>query len=230
MLVTDANGWLDTYQKMGWHGLLNSFDDKSPHYFYHLVFFACYKIFGFHNAYWAAFYISIHAFAATTAYIFFKKIYTTLNLPYPNPASYIGSLLFLLSAYNAEPVLWAACIHYPLCIIFTLGSLFYMIEYALHGQTISTVLFVLCFIIALFMLELSLALPLICIPLLLVFRHINFSKQRFLLLQTLSVLFIGGYLLLNKFRIWKRGRALWSGYPLKLGPHTFSVKLKQVPN
>ncbi|MDB5280978.1 MAG: hypothetical protein JWO06_53 [Bacteroidota bacterium] len=200
MLVTDVTGWFHSYEVMGWNGLLYSFGDKSLHYLYHLVFFLCFKLFGFNNAWWAAFYILAHAVAATTAFIFFKKIYRVLGLPFAVIVSYLGSLLFLLSAYNAEPVLWAACIHYPLCTIFTLLALNNMVEYALYGKALNAWLFVLFYIMGLFCLELALALPFICIPLLLVFRHVNFSRQKFLSLQAISVLIVLAYLVLNKIR------------------------------
>src|ERR1019366_7983663 len=164
-------------------------------------FFIGYKLFGFHTAYWAGLFIALHALAATTGFIFFKKIYEALNLSFATITAYAGGLLFLLNAYNAEPVIWVACIHYPLCITFNVVALIYMIEYAMHGKASSAWMFIFFFVIALFLLELSLALPLICIPLLLVFRHRDFSSQKFLLLQAVSVFIILLYLVMNKIRV-----------------------------
>jgi hypothetical protein len=200
MLVYDANGWFNAYEKMGWHGLLYSFNDKSLHYLYHLAFFLCFKFFGFYTRYWAAFYCLLHAVAATTAFILFRKIYRALALPFSGIISFCGSLLFLLNAYNAEPVLWAACIHYPLCAIFTLAALIFAVDYGLYGGKKRVWLFVICYLCALFLLELSLALPISCIPLLFLFRKNNFSGPRFFSLQAVSVFMIVVYIIINKIK------------------------------
>ncbi len=200
MIVSDANGWFHTYEQMGWHGLLYSFNDRSLHYFYHLFFFLCYKCFGFHTAYWSVFYCALHAMAAAAGFILFRKTYTAQQFEHASITAFIGGLLFVVNAYNAEPVLWAACIHYPLCVIFIMAALICMIEYAMSGKRREAFLFIICFISALFLLELSLALPLICIPLFFVFKKENFSRQKFLLLEGASVFIILIYLLLNKLK------------------------------
>src|SRR5688572_23286611 len=80
MLVTDVNGWFDTYMQMGWRGLFTSFNDQSLHYAYHLISFICFKVFGFNTIYWAMFACLLHALAATMGYVLFRRIYTALNL------------------------------------------------------------------------------------------------------------------------------------------------------
>ena len=75
--------------------------------------------------------------------------------------AFVAGLLFLLSPYQAEPVIWKVCIHYLLIGTLTITSLYYYTRYLEERVLKDLCLSLASFLPSLFLLEMSFATPLI---------------------------------------------------------------------
>lgn len=201
-LVTDSLGWFMNYDSAGWRGLPVAFNDKALHYVYHLVYFPLYKAFHFWGWGWLLVYSFLHALNAALAYCLFNRILKPVM-----PADYkmiacIGSLLFLVSPYQTEPVVWSACIHYLVAVALLLSAFLLLLKYCQSPELRLVWLFYACFLLALLSLEIALAFPLMLLVFIL-FWHpgILFAQTRMALLKIFVLpLFVlaGAYFMMNK--------------------------------
>lgn len=167
--VTDEIGWLQNYQATGWKGIFNAFNDKSPHYVYHLVGFTLWKIFGLHGKGWMLFFVLLHAVNATLSLIVFKKLFTKAEASSPQLMALAGGLLFLLSPYQTEPLVWYACVHYLVCTVLVLLAILAFVQYNESERRKQVSVFYITAFLAAFTLEISFSLPFIIASLILFF-------------------------------------------------------------
>ncbi len=199
--VTDEIGWLQNYQSTGWWGILNAFSDKSPHYVYHLFGFSLWKLFGFNGYAWMLFFISSHALVATLSFTFFKKLFSKTKISSPAFVAFGGGLIFLLSPYHTEPVVWYACVHYLICAVFVLLALEAYLKYNETPQQVFMGLFYLFAFLSAFTLEISFSLPLIVTMLILFFPFGNTDAvkgKQMLLFVVPSMLMVVFYFAVTK--------------------------------
>lgn len=159
--VTDTLGWFQTYKASGFAGLLTVFGDHSLHYVYHLIFFLLYKVFGFHGKGWMLVFTCLHAAVATLAFAFFRNLFSRLNILKGKWIAWSGSLLFLLSPYQTETLVWYACVHYLLCSVFVLLALRSFTDYLERGKAHYVISFYVWFVLSVFTLEIGFGLPLL---------------------------------------------------------------------
>ena len=161
--VTDEVGWLQTYKDTGWHGIFHAFGDKSLHYIYHFIGYLIWKIFELNGFAWMVIFISLHSAIAVLSFRIFETLFLKLEITSSSLIAFTGCLLFVVSPYQTEPLVWYACIHYLAC-SFLLFSAFYFLLLYLQQQSKSLIFaFYACFIVSLFTLEISFAFPIILI-------------------------------------------------------------------
>ncbi|GIV34918.1 MAG: hypothetical protein KatS3mg031_2453 [Chitinophagales bacterium] len=201
-LVTDALGWFMQYEKMGWQGLVYSFDDKALHHVYHLVFFSLYKLMAFHASGWMLVMTFLHALNGLALYHVCAVLFRPLLPAGFRLAALAGSILFLVSPYQTEAVVWNACIHYLIATALLLTSLYAALQFLRRPLKRYLLIFYLCFLLSLFTLEIAFALPLMLVFLILLkpFPQLNAlsrSKACMLLIVPL-LMFLAGYFILNQ--------------------------------
>ncbi len=199
--VTDEIGWLQTYSDIGWQGIFDAFGDKSLHYGYHLIGFLLWKSFGLNGIAWMLVFVTIHTAVAFLSFDIFENLLKTAEVTSAQYIAFAGSLLFAISPYQTEPLVWYACIHYLVCSFLLLLAFRFLLLYIDNRQVKYVVLFYVCFVFALFTLEISFAFPVLLLVFLLFWQPQTFEwKQRSHLIKTFvapSFLLLGGYFLLS---------------------------------
>lgn len=158
--VTDVLGWFESYDKYGWNGIAIAFSDHSLHYVYHFFGFLLYKIFGWNGYGWYASFTLLHACVGTLGYSIFSRLLGKTAIPYAQGIAFIGSLLFILSPYQTEVLVWYACSHYLLCSILVLLAMHSFLSYLQEQKLQKLLWFYTWFMLSVFTLEISFCFPL----------------------------------------------------------------------
>lgn len=199
--VTDEIGWLQTYSDIGWQGIFNAFGDKSLHYGYHLIGFLLWKSFGLNGIAWMFVFVTIHTAVAFLSFDIFENLFKTAEVTSAQYIAFAGSLLFAISPYQTEPLVWYACIHYLVSSFLLLLAFRFLLLYMDNWRVKYVVVFYVCFVFALFTLEISFAFPILLLVFLLFWQpQILEWKQRSHLIKIFVVppfLLLGGYFLLS---------------------------------
>jgi hypothetical protein len=208
--VADTTGWIIQYQKLGWKGIFNSFEDKSLHHVYHLATFLIYKTFGFNQLAWWLIFGSLHGINAYLVFLFVQNLLARWQYQSSFFIAIGSGLLFLVSPYNAEPVIWSATIHYLIATAGILAVLVLSLKYAESPKKSTLVLIHLSYLVALFALEITFALPFLLIALLLLTPSSVWkgNKQKIWLRVVLvQIVLIGVYFVTNRIVLGK-----WIGH------------------
>lgn len=197
--VTDVIGWFKAYAQYGIGGLTNAFGDRSLHYIYHLFAFTLYRLFGWNGIAWYLVFTGLHAVAAILAWRVFASFLKKLEAEEANSMAFAGAVLFLISPYQTESLVWYACIHYLVATILMLLALRAFLIFYETGKTRAVILFYLFFTAAVFTLEISFCLPLFIGACILFLPPEKATKLKALFLFVLpSIGLVGFYFLLNK--------------------------------
>lgn len=201
--VTDEVGWLQTYKSMGWHGIFHAFGDKSLHYGYHLCGFMLWKLFGLNGYAWMLVFVSLHAAIATVSFLVFSELFLAAEISAARSIAFAGSLLFLISPYQTEPMVWYACIHYLVCSLLLLLAFQFLLFYLRSCSKKFIGVFYVCFFFSLFTIEISLIFPILLLIFFLfwpakIFKRVErFKAIRIFFLPSFASLVV--YFLLSKF-------------------------------
>jgi hypothetical protein len=122
--VTDAIDWLhDT--RLPFPQYLNRTNSTvhALYQFTQLVTLGIYKLFGTARLPWHLLFITLQAGAAYMLYLLCGRIISAANLRHPRRIAYWGALLFCISPYLSEVIVWKACFHYLQGFMLMLGIL-----------------------------------------------------------------------------------------------------------
>jgi hypothetical protein len=200
--ITDQIGWFETYRSMGWKGIFNAFGDRSLHFIYHLLGYSLWRLFGFNGTGWMCSFVFLHSLVGTLSFHLFRKLFQKIVPAKASVISFVGALLFMLSPYQTEVLVWYACVHYLLCAALVLLALISFVGYLKTGKNKNIFYFYLFFGVAVFTLEISFSLPLILAGFILLFPLKHFAVQDklklFLLFVLPSLLVVAAYFVLSK--------------------------------
>jgi hypothetical protein len=171
--VTDHIGWLHQYETQGAAGLLRAFDDKSFHFVYHLAGFLLWKLAGFNGEVWMLVFAALHAAVASLGMLVFSQFLKNENVLRAQSIAFFGSLLFLISPYATEVLVWYACIHYLFCSLLLLMSFYSMQQYLQRQGKYYLAAFYSTFFVAVFTLEISFSFPMMVAAYVLFAKNIN---------------------------------------------------------
>jgi protein O-mannosyl-transferase len=201
-LVTDVTGWFSKYNELGWNGIPITFNDKALHHVYHLFFFILYKLFGFNGKGWMLSFTLLHVSSATLLFHLLKRIFRKAYISSSSEIAFVSAVFFLLSPYQVEPVVWAACIHYLLTAVFLLSAFHSFFNYAESNHNKWIIIFYGLFIAALLSIEIALIFPVLLFCFIALAPASVFSKTDSWQLQLIfvapSFVVVTGYFLLNK--------------------------------
>lgn len=162
LLIDDGISGIWEIKQQGWEGYKNNFGFKNYYYGHYAVLYILYKLFGIQSWYWFLFFILMHAINSTMIYILSKRMFQwALSSKETFFVAIFGSLLFLLSPYQSENILWAATSHYALTLLILLISLNMMISFFIKQNWNQIILFHCLFVFSILTLEISFIFPFI---------------------------------------------------------------------
>lgn len=198
-IVTDALGWIQQYEQQGISGLATCFGDVSLHYVYHVLNFSLYQLFGTNETGWYVVFSLLQAVNAWLIFYVFSKYIQYFSTEHADKISLAASIIFLVSPYQTEAVVWAATIHYLIITTFFLCGFFCMLKFLLSGKISYLIICHLLFILSFFSHGLSIIFPFILFVLLIpIFRqNKGYLKRIFFLFFIPQLLLVAAYLLMN---------------------------------
>jgi hypothetical protein len=112
--VSDFTGWLDQVSNHGFWDHINrsNYKVKSFYQFTQLVTYVFYKLFGIHEWLWHLLFVTLHATNSWLIYRFFKLVFGDSGIDNGASIAFGGSLLFCVSPYASEVVVWEPSFHY----------------------------------------------------------------------------------------------------------------------
>jgi hypothetical protein len=130
--VYDINTHFITYERLGWGGLANDWGEHTIRWGIHLVNFILWYFFGASDHVWFLVAIGLHAIAATLLYHLVVRWLTVADVRQAGDVAFCGMILFLLSPYHSETIVWGATLFY---LTFTVSLLSVLYCYMLYAQT-----------------------------------------------------------------------------------------------
>lgn len=177
------------------------------------LYYFFYSLFGITPSYWITVSLALHVLNAFLVYIIAKQILTALKIPRGSIPAFFSALIFLISPYQTEDVLWVPIsFARPLHACVTLAGIYFLINYLLNpsSKKIGAIHFL--FLLGLFSYELTIIFPLIYLILFVLFRILNASelnpKKFFLQIIAPQLFFISVYFLVCKL---VSGHWFWHG-------------------
>lgn len=112
--VADFTGWLYDIQNSNFAAHINRehFNVKSLYQFTQLNTYFFYKLFGSHLLPWHLLHVSLHAVNAYLLYRLFWQLLEDAGIRHSKRVALSGSVLFCVSPYVSEVVVWEPCFHY----------------------------------------------------------------------------------------------------------------------
>lgn len=177
MLIDDGISGIWEIKMEGLPGYWKSYGFENFYYGHYAIVAALYFLFGLNSLGWFLFFIAMHALNASLIFVVCKKLFS--NITATTEASIMAifnSLLFLLSPYQSENIIWAATSHYNITLFILLLSI-YCLMHKIEGKKTFSIFFLhLLFAIALLTLEISFLFPLVMFSLYMLF--IFFKKNK----------------------------------------------------
>ena len=212
--VTDFTGLLERLDGAPFSDFLNCFGFPALHQLTNFFLFLFYKLFGINELPWYLIYTSLHVVNGWLGYLLAKKVFEfvcpekpvvlALKVKVLTPLSnvsvpaFFAALLFLVSPYNAEAVIWKVCFNFLFCTAMLLSALLFLVKYLEKGKRKTIIYSLLFFTVALFTFELALALPLTTLAFFFFWKN-NSSKIRLKVVSILPYFILSAfYFLLNK--------------------------------
>lgn len=163
--VTDFTGLLVRLDGASLSGFWNCFGFPAMHQVTNFFLFFFVKWFGTGGIGWYLAFTSLHAANTFLGFLLAKKIFEKTGHASPFAPALMAGLLFLLSPYQAEAVVWRVCFNFLFCSFIMLASLLFLVKYFEEKQLRQLLWSHGLFVVALFTFELGLALPLLAFAL-----------------------------------------------------------------
>ncbi len=117
-LVDDGNAAIIDFIAQGWRGILNNYGMTSLYHFHDLVNNLWFLLFGLNEKAWFLLTATLHAVNSWFIFTNMSLFYEKCELKNGSIIAFAGSLMFLLSPYQSENIIWAATHHYGFALLF----------------------------------------------------------------------------------------------------------------
>lgn len=182
--VTDYIGFEQNYDGCGFFNYYKCSGGKNFRYLQHAFSYPIYKYFGSDRIIWYVLYCLAHAIAAFSGYKTLSIIFSFAAINHFKRTAFYTSLLFLVSPFHNEVIIWKVCIQYSTITICLFVSIYLFLKDFKRQKIIYPLLNLLLFVIGLLSLEQIIILPyfllLIALFLTLIIRQFR-ALHRFLL-------------------------------------------------
>jgi len=143
----------------GWSGYADSFNFPSLYYGHNIVFYGFYSLVGASALAWFLLFTGLHSINAVLAFGFLKRIFTNQGFPAAGPGALVAALLFLVSPYQTENVIWGATLHYATSMLCMWAIVWLYASYLDAGKGWKLGLIYLIFGFSLLTLEITMVFP-----------------------------------------------------------------------
>ena len=159
ILTDDAFSFFKLFEENGFAGYSQNYGFTSLYYFTHLVNIIFYKLLGTNTFYWLVLMIFLHSLNAYLCFILFKIYYKKHLIENATLIAGIASFIFLISPFQSENILWAATLHYALCLLLFFGIGIYILSLDKIQSSFSYFIIFLGYITSLLTMEMALVFP-----------------------------------------------------------------------
>ena len=180
--VTDFTGWLDQVKNHGFWEYINrtNFHAHSLYQFTQLVTYIFYKLFGIHAWLWHLLFITLHTINACLLFIFCARLLYDTDVENSKTISFAGVLLFCVSPYISEVIVWEPSFHFLQGLLLILLILTWVQQYIHSGEKKYAVWAGIIYLLSVFSLELFCVTPWLVLALGLFYRfNPSFDKKSF---------------------------------------------------
>lgn len=200
--TSDFLGWVLVYRPGDYSDVWRCFGYPGNHQLLHLVFYSMYRWFDVHVFPWFVVFTSLHLLNGFLLFYLLKRIGEKKEVRHSGWIASIGAVLFLLSPYQGEALIWRVCVHYLMTTAFIVLILHQILSYLEHGRRLHLWMMHLLFVLALFSLELSFVVPLLSFPFILFMIKKGESwKKAVFFVPGIQFLLLAGYLGLNQLTL-----------------------------
>lgn len=185
---TDSFLFMHTLQTYGAEGLMNNFYDIGLTPVADSILFVLFKVFGTHTTGWFLAAIFFHSLNAFLIILVSFQLNEAFKLNCGRALAYAAGLLFLLSPFQTEVILWTPrIVNYSIAAAFILLAFHYMIKYSRDKKNVQLLLLHFFFICAILSFETALCFPAIpaCYFVLLGFMKGSVIRVKFILSKIL---------------------------------------------
>ncbi|HRK80337.1 MAG TPA: hypothetical protein PLZ12_02785 [Saprospiraceae bacterium] len=197
--VTDFTGLQWRLEGAAWHEFLHCFGFPALQQFLHLILYVFYNAFKANGLPWYLLFTTLHIANTVLLKQLIGSVAGRLNLSSPEWAAWAAALLFALSPYQTEVLVWRVCLNFLLSGFFVLTSLLFALRWFDSGERRHWWGAQLVLVAALFTFELGLVIPALSTLLLWLLPGEKGSFfKRFGALAGVQWAVVGMYFLLNK--------------------------------
>ncbi len=112
--VSDFIGWLNELKRNSFGSYINGrdFNVKSLYQVTQIITYVFFRLFGLHAWLWHLLFITLHSLNACILYVFFKTLFTDAGIQRAKEIAAAGVLLFCVSPYFSEVIVWEPSFHF----------------------------------------------------------------------------------------------------------------------
>ena len=203
--VYDINMHFIAYEHYGIRGFWSCWGENTIRWGINCVNYAIWRAFGANDYVWFTVFIACHALVATLLYRLIGYLLTRIAFPHASTAAFLSMMLFLLSPYHTETIVWGATLFYITFTATFLVTILCFISYTESHQNKYIIIFYLLYFFELVTFEVFLISPFVFMILYFLMERTggtSLSLKKFVRLFILPQFgFIGFYFLWNKLRI-----------------------------
>lgn len=171
--VTDFTGWLDQVKNHAFREYINrsNFHAVSMYQFTQLLTYIYYKVFGINPWAWHLLFITLHTVNACLLYSFTYRLLSDTGVAKSSLILVTGVLLFCITPYLSEVIVWEPSFHFLTGLLFILLILRCVQEYVSGGSVNYVWAALLIYFFSLFTLEVFYITPWLVLALAFFYRH-----------------------------------------------------------
>ena len=190
--VDDYIGFEANYDRCGLLHYYSCSGSTNLRFFQHVFTFALYRLFGSEHIAWYVVYCILHTVAAYLSFVVLRKLLKIFEQQNPTEIAFFAALLFLISPYQTEVVIWRVCIQYMVVHICMLLSVLLILQEHKNYFFTSLLIGIILFIVALFSIEQAIMIPfvLLAIVFILFIGKKDFFDKKFVATLFVSQLFV----------------------------------------
>ena len=178
--VTDFTGWLDQVRNHSFREYINrsNFHVKSLYQFTQLVTYGFYKLFGTNRWWWHMLFIGLHATNVALLFTFFSRLLSDAGVAKGNTIALNGAMLFCISPYMSEVIVWEPAFHFLSGLLFILLILLAVQQYLRSGEGKHIWIAGVLYFLSTFSLEVFYVTPWLVLALGLYYQHSRVQDKR----------------------------------------------------
>lgn len=177
MLIDDGISGIWNIKMQGLNGYWGSFGFENFYYGHYGIVAILYGLFGLNPFGWFLFFVGMHSLNSTLIFMLFKKCFALVSSSSEAAMmSLFSALLFLISPYQSENIIWGATSHYCISLFVLLVSLYWIIKSMQGKKPFSNILLHTLLAFSLLTLEISFLFPPLMLVFYFLFKLLNKNK------------------------------------------------------